>query len=170
MFRGITRVDLLILVAVERDNNDIRPFRPEDALRTSAAKTIGYAMAVDCALEKFSDSASVVIFGGLSRWRPFPGSRTISMANAAVLGLMNSLAVQIAPVRVNTITPGVVQDSMAVTDADPTRHQAYERLRERTPAKRMSTTADIVMATFALVEDPGINACDGVVDAGMRIA
>lgn len=170
LFSEVTRVDHLVLVAVDRDHNDIRSFRPQDALRTSTAKTIGYATCVHHCLDKFADGASVVMFGGLSATRPFPGSTTISMANAAVLGLMNSLAAQIAPVRVNTITPGVVIDTDAAQNADPVRWQAYEQLRERTPGKRLPTTADIVAGTFALIDNPGINATDLVVDAGMRIA
>lgn len=168
-FSPIPRVDQLVLVAVDRDNNDIRSFRPDDAQRTSTAKTIGYATAVHYALDRFTETASVVLFGGLSASRPFPGSTTISMANAAVVGLMNSLAVQIAPVRVNTVTPGVVEDTDAVEGADTVRQQAYEAMRDRTPGRRLPSAADIVQATFALIDNPGINAVDLVVDAGMRL-
>jgi len=92
------------------------------------------------------------------------------MANAAVVGLMNSLAVQIAPVRVNTITPGVVAGTDAVEDADPERRKAYEKLADRTPGKRLPTPDDIVRAAFALIDNPGINAVELVVDGGMRLA
>jgi NAD(P)-dependent dehydrogenase (short-subunit alcohol dehydrogenase family) len=169
LFSQIPRVDHLVLVAVERDHNEIRSFRPEDALRTSVAKTVGYATAVHCALDKFAPDGSVVMFGGISALRPLPGSTTISMANAAVVGLMNSLATQIAPVRVNTITPGLVAGTDAVDVADPIRREAYEKLRERTPGKRLPSPDDIVQATFALIDNPGLNAVDLVVDSGMRI-
>jgi NAD(P)-dependent dehydrogenase (short-subunit alcohol dehydrogenase family) len=170
LFDGIDKIDHLVLAAVDRDHNDIHSFRPEDCLRTLAAKTVGYATAVNCALDKFTDRASVVIFGGLSAYRPFPGSTTLSLANGAVVGLMNSLAVQIAPVRVNTITPGVVSDTWAVEEADPVRAEAYERLRERTPGKRLPSSDDIVQGTFALVDNRGLNAVELIVDSGMRIA
>jgi NAD(P)-dependent dehydrogenase (short-subunit alcohol dehydrogenase family) len=125
-FDEIATIDHFVLVAVERDGNEITAFRPEDALRTSAAKTVGYATSVHHALDEFSPHGSVVMFGGLSAWRPFPGTTTISISNAAIVGLMNSLATQIAPVRINTVTPGVV-------------------------------------------DNPGINALELVVDGGMRI-
>jgi NAD(P)-dependent dehydrogenase (short-subunit alcohol dehydrogenase family) len=38
----------------------------------------------------------------------------MSMANSAILGLVNSLAVEIAPVRVNAITPGSVAGTEAI--------------------------------------------------------
>lgn len=168
-FAGIDSLDHLVLAALDRDNNDIVHFRPDDAAKTSLMKNVGYAAAVSYALPKFTPDGSVLMFSGLSMWRPMPGSTTISMANAGVVGLANSLAVQIAPVRVNVITPGVVLGTDAVDQADPVRAEQYERLRQRTPAKRLPVPDDIVSAAFALMENPGINAANLVVDAGMHL-
>ncbi|CAM3519131.1 SDR family oxidoreductase [Tsukamurella ocularis] len=170
MFATIDSVDHLILTALDRDHNTIADFRPDDSARTMLMKTVGYAVAVQAALPRFTDTGSVVMFSGLSMWTPMPGSTTISMANGGVIGLMNSLATQVAPVRVNAVTPGVVTGTRAVDDADPVRAEQYERLRQRTPGKRLPTTADIVAATFALTDNPGLNAANLVVDAGMHLA
>lgn len=169
LFADIETVDHLILAALDRDNNDIRNFRPDDAVRTATMKNVGYATAVSYALPKFSTASSIVMFGGLSADRPFPGSTTISMANAGLIGLMNSLAIQIAPTRVNMITPGVVDGTEAVAQADEGRKQAYDAMRERTPGKRLPTPQNIVDATFALIDNPGINATNLVVDAAMHL-
>ncbi|GAB3308697.1 SDR family oxidoreductase [Epidermidibacterium keratini] len=168
-FSGLETIDHLILAALDRDNNDIADFRPDDSAKTSLMKNVGYAASVSYALPKLSPTGSVLMFSGLSMWRPMPGSTTISMANAGVVGLANSLALQIAPVRVNVITPGVVMGTDAVDDADPVRAEAYERLRQRTPGKRLPRTEDIVSASFALLDNPGINATNLVVDAGMHL-
>ncbi len=170
LFQEIEVVDHLILTALDRDNNTIADFRPDDAARTMLMKNVGYAVAVQQALPKFSENASVVLFSGLSMWVPMPGSTTISMANGGVIGLMNSLATQIAPVRVNAITPGVVTGTDAVDNAAAVRGDRYEKLRQRTPGKRLPTPDDIVAATFALTDNPGINAANLVVDAGMHLA
>lgn len=170
LFDGIDVVDHLILTALDRDHNSIRDFRPDDSARTMLMKNVGYAVAVEKALPKFSDDASVVLFSGLSMWVPMPGSTTISMANGGVIGLMNSLALEIAPVRVNAITPGVVGGTEAVENAASERTDRYEALRQRTPGKRLPTPGDIVAATFALTDNRGINAANLVVDAAMRLA
>lgn len=170
MFAEIDTVDHLILTALDRDHNTIKDFRADDSARTMLMKTVGYAVAVQAALPKFTDTGSVVLFSGLSMWTPMPGSTTISMANGGVIGLMNSLATQVAPVRVNAVTPGVVVGTAAVDTADPIRAEQYERLRQRTPGKRLPTTADIVAATFALTDNQGLNAANLVVDAGMHLA
>lgn len=169
-FAEIDVVDHLILTALDRDFNSINDFRADDSASTMLMKTVGYAEAVHKALPKFSSDASVVLFSGLSMWIPMPGSTTISMANAGVIGLMNSLASQIAPVRVNAVTPGVIMGTEAVDEADQVRLETFERLRQRTPGKRLPTPEDIVAATFALTDNPGINAANLVVDAAMHLA
>ncbi|WP_265445962.1 SDR family oxidoreductase [Flexivirga meconopsidis] len=168
-FDSVEPIDHLILAALDRDQNDIADFRPDDAAKTSLMKNVGYAASVHYALKKLSPEGSVVMFSGLSMWRPMPGSTTISMANAGVVGLANSLALQIAPVRVNVITPGVVVGTQAVDHADPVRAETYERLRQRTPGKRLPHTDDIVNGVFALLDNPGINATNLVVDGGMHL-
>ena len=168
-FDRVGALDHLVLAALDRDNNDIRDFRPDDSARTSLMKNVGYAAAVHYALPRLAPDGSVLMFSGLSMWRPAPGSTTISMANAGVVGLANSLAVQIAPVRVNVITPGVVAGTHAVQNADQVRAEAYEAARQRTPGKRLPHTQDIVDAAFALLDNPGINGANLVVDAGMHL-
>lgn len=99
-----------------------------------------------------------------------PGSTTISMANAAILGLANTLTPEIAPVRVNAITPRVVTGTAAVDDADGVRADWFEAMRRRTPAKRLPTVDDIVASVFLLLDTPGINGANLVVDAAMHLA
>ncbi|MEU1276149.1 SDR family oxidoreductase [Streptomyces sp. NPDC005799] len=169
LFADIAEIDHLILVALDRDGNTIADFRPKDSARTALMKNVGYATAVHHAIPHFSQNASVVLFSGMSMWRPVPGSTTISMANAGVIGLMRSLAVEIAPVRVNAITPGVVAGTAAVDDVDDDRRKLFEALRQRTPGKRLPTPADVVAATFALTDNPGINGENLAIDAGMRL-
>ncbi|MGW6458309.1 SDR family oxidoreductase [Streptomyces sp. NPDC055078] len=170
LFEGMDTVDGLVLTALDRDHNTINDFRPDDCARTSLMKTVGYATAVNKAIPKFTADASVVMFSGLSMWRPVPGSTTISMANAAIIGLVNSLTLEIAPVRVNALTPGVVGGTAAVDEADKVRADWYEAMRQRTPAKRLPTPDDIANAVMFLLTTPGINGANLVIDAGMRLA
>lgn len=170
LFAGIDVVDHLVLTALDRDFNTMADFQPDNCAHTTMMKTVGYATAVNKALPKFSRDASVVLFSGLSMWRPVPGSTTISMANAGILGLVNTLAVEIPPVRVNAITPGIVTGTSAVDGADPVRADWFEAMRQRTPAKRLPTTEDIIAAVFLLQDTPGINGTNIVVDAGMHLA
>lgn len=169
LFSEIESVDHLVLTALERDFNTIADFRPDDSLRTSTMKNVGYATAVHYALPAFTATASVVMFSGTSMWRPMPGSTTISMANAGVLGLVNSLAIQIAPVRVNSITPGVIGGTDAVDNADDERRKVFEQIRQRTPGQRLPNPDHVVAGVFALTDNAGINGENLTIDAGLRL-
>jgi NAD(P)-dependent dehydrogenase (short-subunit alcohol dehydrogenase family) len=169
LFAEIDVVDHLVVTAIERDQNTAADFRADAAARMMLIKTVGYANAVAHALPKLGSDGSVVLFSGLSMWRPSPGSTTMSMANAAILGLVNSLAVEIAPVRVNAITPGSVAGTAAIDNADPVLAEFFERQRQRTPAKRLPTPEDIVTAVLFLLTCPSITGENLVVDSGAHL-
>ena len=58
-----------------------------------------------------TDDASLVLFGGMAKERPYPGSTTVTTVNGGVVGLTRTLVEELKPVRVNSIHPGVVGDS-----------------------------------------------------------
>ena len=107
------------------------------------------------------DSA-IVLFGGLAKERPYPGSTTVTTVNGGISALVRTMAIELAPVRVNAIHPGIVGDSPYWAD----KHEAIERARSRTPTGRLATMQDITAAVVALLENPGINGVDLYVDGG----
>ena len=59
----------------------------------------------------FGDDTSLVLFGGMAKERPYPGSTTVSTVNGGIVGLTRTLVEELEPLRVNSIHPGVVGDS-----------------------------------------------------------
>jgi NAD(P)-dependent dehydrogenase (short-subunit alcohol dehydrogenase family) len=57
-------------------------------------------------LPRLTPDASVVLFGGQARERPYPGSTTVTAVNGAVTTMVRTLTLEIAPIRVNAIHPG----------------------------------------------------------------
>jgi NAD(P)-dependent dehydrogenase (short-subunit alcohol dehydrogenase family) len=74
-------------------------------------KLVGYAETVRVLRDRFTPGASVVLFGGLAKERPYPGSTVVTTFNAGITGLVKILAVEIAPHRVNAVHPGLMGDS-----------------------------------------------------------
>src|SRR5262249_48737113 len=98
---------------------------------------------------------SILMFGGLALRRPYSGSTTISTVNGGVEGLVRTLAVQLAPVRVNAIHPGIIGDTPEWSG----KLRAVEAVQARTPIGRTGTTEEIVGAAMFLLEKGGV---DGV--------
>jgi NAD(P)-dependent dehydrogenase (short-subunit alcohol dehydrogenase family) len=158
----IDRVDHLILAAIERDQNTVTDYDIERATRLVTLKLVGYTEVVHCMVPRLSADGSVVLFGGLAKDRPYPGSTTVSTINGGVVGLVHALATELAPIRVNGIHPGIVGDSPFWVE----KVEAVERTVSRTPTGRTVTMADIVDAVAFLVRNPSVNGANVPVDGG----
>jgi NAD(P)-dependent dehydrogenase (short-subunit alcohol dehydrogenase family) len=106
---------------------------------------------------------AIVLFGGLARDRPYAGSTTVTTVNGGVTGMVHTLAVELAPLRVNALHPGVVGDSPYWAQKPP---EVLERLRARTPIGRLVTIADVVGAAVFLLENRGVNGTNLILDGG----
>jgi NAD(P)-dependent dehydrogenase (short-subunit alcohol dehydrogenase family) len=161
----VGEIDRLLIVAVERDHNSVRDYDIAKARRGVTVKLVGYTEIVHTMLDRFSDDASVVIFGGLASERPYPGSTTITMVNGAVRSMIKTMAVELAPIRFNAIHPGIIGDTPAWADKE----EALDVVRSRTPGGRLATTEDVVDAVKFLFNNKGVNGVNLVVDGGWML-
>jgi NAD(P)-dependent dehydrogenase (short-subunit alcohol dehydrogenase family) len=91
------------------------------------------------------------------------GSTTITTINGAISGLVRTLAVELAPVRVNALHPGVVGDSPEWA-AKPA--GVLDALVARTPTGRLASMDDVAGAALFLLENPAVNGVNLEVDGG----
>jgi NAD(P)-dependent dehydrogenase (short-subunit alcohol dehydrogenase family) len=158
----VGEVDHLVLAAIERDQNTVADYDVERAIRLVTLKLVGYTEVVHALVPRLSSEASILLFGGLALRRPYPGSTTITTVNGGVEGLVRTLAVQLAPVRVNAVHPGIVGD----TPEWEGKPEVLEAVSARTPIGRPVTTAEIVGASMFLLENGGVNGVNLEVDGG----
>jgi NAD(P)-dependent dehydrogenase (short-subunit alcohol dehydrogenase family) len=160
---GVGDVDHLVLAAIERDVNKIREYEIDTALRLVTMKLVGYTEVIHVLLPQMRDDSSILIYGGLARDRPYPGSTTVTTVNGGVTSLVRTLVVELAPIRVNAIHNGIVGDSPQWKDMAPERHKA---LVDRTPIGRLVTMEESMGAARFLLENKAINGINLSVDGG----
>ncbi len=156
-------VDHLVLAAIERDENSVRDYDVGRARRLVTLKLVGYTEVVHALVPRLTEEASILLFGGLALKRPYPGSTTITTVNGAVSGLVRTLAVELAPIRVNALHPGVVGDTPAWRDRPAA---LLEALRSRTPLGRLVETDDVVDAAIFLLENRAATGINLELDGG----
>jgi NAD(P)-dependent dehydrogenase (short-subunit alcohol dehydrogenase family) len=156
-------VDHVVLAAIERDVNKVQEYDIAGALRLVTLKLVGYTEVIHTLLPRFEDASSILIFGGLARDRPYPGSTTVTTVNGGVTGLVRTLVIELAPIRVNALHPAIVGDSPQWRDMPDERRQA---LVSRTPIGRLVTMAEVVGACRFLLENQAINGINLSVDGG----
>ncbi|HEY5120457.1 MAG TPA: SDR family oxidoreductase, partial [Acidimicrobiales bacterium] len=130
------------------------------AIRLVTLKLVGYTEAIHTLLDRFTPDASVVLFGGLAMQRPYPGSTTVSTVNGGVVGLVNSLTNELAPVRINAIHPGIIGDSPFWENKD------NSHIISRTPLGRLVTMQEIVDSVEFLLNNGGVNGVNLAMDGG----
>jgi NAD(P)-dependent dehydrogenase (short-subunit alcohol dehydrogenase family) len=160
---GVGSVGYLVLAAIERDTNTVREYDIDAAMRLVTLKIVGYTEVVHALLPRFDEGAAVLIFGGLARDRPYPGSTTVTTVNGAVTGLVRTLVIELAPTRVNAIHPAIVGDSPQWRDMP---RERYEALVQRTPTGQLVTMAEVVDASRFLLENQAMNGINLPVDGG----
>lgn len=165
---SIEKVDGLVLAAIERDQNTARGYDIDRAIRLVTLKLVGYTETIHALLDRMDPSAEtgIVLFGGRAKDLPYPGSTTVSSINGGVTGLINTLALELAPIRVNALHPGIIGDSPFWANKPAGVLEQYER---HTPGGALATMADVVDATQFLLRNRGVSAVNLYVDRGTAV-
>jgi NAD(P)-dependent dehydrogenase (short-subunit alcohol dehydrogenase family) len=161
----IGHVNRLVLAGVQRDQNTMRDYDIDAAIQLVTLKLVGYTEVVHTLLDRLRDDSSILIFGGLAKEHPYPGSMTVTTINNGVDGLVRSLTYELAPIRVNAIHPGIVEDSPFWAG----KTEALDGHRTRTTTGRLVRMQDIVDAAVMLLENPSIAGAELRVDAGWSL-
>ena len=156
-------VKYLVIAAIERDDNSVRKFDAARAARLVTLKLVGYPEVVHTLAPRFTPDASIVLFGGLAKERPYPGSTTVTTVNGGVNNMIKTMAVELAPVRVNAVHPGIVGDSPAWNGKPP---EVLQRVVARTPLGRLVTMDEVVGSVLFLLDNRGVNGVNLYMDGG----
>ncbi|HWL79055.1 SDR family NAD(P)-dependent oxidoreductase [Microbacterium sp.] len=165
---SLGRVDGLVLAAIERDANSVRDYSIERAVRLVTLKLVGYTETIHALLDRLEPTVDtgIVLFGGRAKDLPYPGSTTVSSINGGVTGLVNTLALELAPIRVNAVHPGIVGDSPFWATKPEGVLDGYKK---HTPGGELATMADVVDAVQFLLRNRGVSAVNLYVDRGTTL-
>lgn len=165
---GVGTVHGLVLVAIERDANTVRDYSVERAVRLVTLKLVGYTEVVHVLSDRLvtSGETGIVLFGGRAKDIPYPGSTTVSSINGGVEGMTVTMALELAPIRVNALHPGIIGDSPFWAGKPA---EVLDGHRRRTPGGELATMADVVDATQFLLRNQGISGTSIYIDRGVRV-
>ncbi len=160
---GVGAVRHLVLAAIERDNNTVKDYNIDAAIGLVVSKLVGYSEVIHTLSDRLTEDSSIVLFGGQARERPYPGSTTVTTINGGITSMVKTLALQLAPTRVNAIHPGIVGDSPYWEGKN------VDGVIARTPGGRLATMQDITGAVVFLLENRGTNGVNLNVDGGWML-
>jgi NAD(P)-dependent dehydrogenase (short-subunit alcohol dehydrogenase family) len=123
-----------------------------DAVRVSFdTKVIGPLMLAKHLAPRMGKGGSFVIFSGVAATKIAVGTMAVAITNAAADTLARSLALELAPIRVNAISPGVIDTGAWDAFGAQGKADYFADISSRNPAGRIGTIEDIAQGVlFAL--------------------
>lgn len=126
--------------------------------------------AIKAALPYLDRLGSVTLVGAITARAGLPGTAGIGALNAAVEGLVAPLAAELAPVRVNAVSPGYVDTPWWSMVPDADREGLFAQVAAGLPTKRIATADDVAQALVLLATNPNITGTVIESDGGAHLA
>ncbi len=117
-------------------------------------------------LSALAPTGSVVLVGSVSASTATPGTAGLAAINGALESIVAPLSLELAPVRVNAVAPGVIDTPWWDSFPEAERDAAFAA---RTPVGRIGRPEDVAHAICALFENDFITGVVLPVDGGLRL-
>lgn len=171
LFEDLGSIDHLVFTAGEPlalmslDMLDLDKAREFFTLRYFAA-----LWAVHAAVPHLRPGGSITLTSGIASRRPGPGWAVAASICGAVESLTRALAVELAPIRVNAVSPGVVRSPLWASMDQADRDRLYRDTAAAIPAGRVGDVDDIAQAYLFCLTQPFATGSILTVDGGTVLA
>jgi NAD(P)-dependent dehydrogenase (short-subunit alcohol dehydrogenase family) len=141
-----------------------------DAVRLSLeTKVIGPLMLARAFHGRINEGGSLLIFSGVAAFKIEAGTLAVAITNGAADTLTRSLAVELAPIRVNAISPGVIDTGAWDALGAERKAQLFADVSARNPARRIGAAEDVAAAAVLALTNPFMTGVTVQVDGGERL-
>jgi NAD(P)-dependent dehydrogenase (short-subunit alcohol dehydrogenase family) len=145
------RVDHVVSTASARARGTVDRLSHDVVLASFDVKVVGPMLLAKHFAPRMPADGSFVLFSGSSARKPTVGMLAVGATNAAVDVVTRTLAVELAPIRVNAISPGTIDTGAYDGLGDAAKAQLFATRESTSPARRIGSSDDIADAVlFAL--------------------
>ncbi|MGG6897838.1 SDR family oxidoreductase [Rhizobium sp. BR 315] len=148
LFDRIGKVDHIVSTAADIEgayellpNVDLKA-----AQKVVDSKFFGPLLLAKYGAPALSPSGSLTFTSGVAAYRPSPRGSVVAAVNAALEGLVRALAVELAPIRVNAVSPGWVDTPIWTFVAGDKRNETLDAMAKRLPVGRVGQPEDVADA------------------------
>lgn len=155
LFESVGELDHLLVTAAPRAAS--RPFLEQDRAAAQAfmnGKLFGSWACARYAAPRMRPGGSITFLTGCASIRPRAGLAIVTATFAALEALTQALALELGPLRINAIRPGLVDSDMWSFLDERAREQLRQKVRATFPAGRIGAIEDIGHAAVFLMTNP----------------
>jgi NAD(P)-dependent dehydrogenase (short-subunit alcohol dehydrogenase family) len=167
-FEQVGAFDHLVFTAGDWGGSFFAPVRDLDIAAQQAAQTVrfwGALLAVKYGCRTIAQDGSIILTGGLLAHRPMKGAPVVTAMAGAIEHLANGLAMDLAPIRVNAVCPGMIRTGR--TDQMP--EAMLTAFTSRLPLPRIGEPAEIAQAYLYLMRGAYTTGQVMLVDGGAAV-
>lgn len=153
LFETIGHLDHIVSTAadIESAYQLLPALDMQAAERVVASKFYGPLLLAKYGTPHLSPSSSITYTSGIAAYRPSARGSVVAAVNAALEGLVRALAVELAPIRVNAVSPGWVDTPIWSFVAGDRKEATLQAMAERLPVRRVGRPEDIADAITFLM-------------------
>ncbi|RUV43757.1 MULTISPECIES: SDR family oxidoreductase [unclassified Mesorhizobium] len=118
---------------------------------------------------KLSANGSLTFVSGIAAYRPAARGSVVAAVNAGLEGLVRALAIELAPIRVNAVSPGWVDTPIWQFVAGDAKDETLAAMAKRLPAGRVGRPEDIADAIRFLMGNGFTTGTTLHVEGGQRL-
>lgn len=167
-FADASPFDHVVVAAAQTRTGPVASLALADAQAAMNSKFFG-AYRVAKAV-RVTDGGSITFVSGFLSQRPSASSVLQGAINAAIEALARGLALERSPVRVNTVSPGLIDTPLYAKMSEGDRQAMFEKAAARLPARRVGQPDDIAAAILFVATNPYAAGSTVTVDGGGTIA
>jgi NAD(P)-dependent dehydrogenase (short-subunit alcohol dehydrogenase family) len=167
LFRAAGPADHVVVSAAQLRTGPFKTVAMKDVRATLEGKLWGAWRCARAAEIKPGGSLSLV--SGFLSIRPRPNSAIVSVANGALESLTRALALELAPVRVNCVSPGIVDTPIRAAMPEAARKEMLEKAAAALPVKRVGLAEDIARQILAFMENGFMSGSIVYLDGGALV-
>lgn len=131
-------------------------------------KVYAHFATAQAALPFLNPTGSLTFVSAVSAHAAVPGTAGIGAANAAVAALVPILSVELKPLRVNGVSPGVIDTPWWDAVPDEQKQAMFKDFAAKTPVGRVGRPEDVAKAIVFLIGDDFITGHTLICDGGLR--
>jgi NAD(P)-dependent dehydrogenase (short-subunit alcohol dehydrogenase family) len=171
LFAGLGDIDHLVFTAGEPlALMGLATLDLDRAREAFNLRYFGALWAAHAAAPYLNPGGSITLTTGIAGHRPGPGWAVAASICGAIESLTRALAVELAPVRVNAVAPGVVRSPLWASMTPASRDQLYRDTAASIPAGRVGEVDDIARAYLYCLTQPFSTGTILTVDGGTVLA
>jgi NAD(P)-dependent dehydrogenase (short-subunit alcohol dehydrogenase family) len=167
LFKACGPVDHVVVTAAQLRSGPFKTVSMEDVRSTMEGKFWGawrIARAAD-----IRAGGSLTLVSGFLSIRPRPNSAIVGSVNGAIESLTRALALELAPVRVNCVSPGIIDTPIRAAMPEAARREMLDKIAAGLPVRRVGLGEDIARQIMAFVANGFASGSIVYIDGGALI-